>query len=132
MTYAIECAASWAAQLTLDQIPAQVRKVGDLVGIEAPEGGHTVAELYANKGELAGKSVTVRGRVVKFTAAVMGKNWIHIQDGSSETTDLTVTTAAVAKLGDTVVASGVLVVDRDFGAGYRYDIIIEDATVSVE
>lgn len=92
----------------------------------------TVAELHENAKELAGTAVAVRGKVTKFTGGVLGKNWIHIDDGSGGDKDLTVTTDAVAKIGDTVSAKGVLGIDRDFGAGYRYDVIIEDATVTVE
>lgn len=104
----------------------------DLNGILKADGGQTVAELYTGKAELAGQPVVVRGRVIKFTAAVMGKNWIHLQDSSGASGDLTLTTSAVAKVGDLIVVRGNLGVDRDFGAGYRYDIVIEDAAVTVE
>ena len=59
---------------------------------------------------------------------------IHIQDGTGEsgTNDLTVTTSAIVNKGDTVVISGTLVIDRDFGYGYSYEVIIEDADVTVE
>lgn len=104
----------------------------DLSGIAKAPNGQTVAELYAQKSALAGKDVAVRGRVLKFTPAVMGKNWMHVQDGSGSANDLTVSTAARAKIGDLVVVRGKLGTDRDLGAGYRYDIIVEDATVSIE
>jgi hypothetical protein len=98
------------------------------------EGGHTVAELYAGKAELAGKEVSVMGRVVKYNGGIMGKNWLHVKDGSGETgTDnLTVTTAAVVAVGDLVLVQGKVTLDKDFGAGYSYDLIIEDATVTVQ
>jgi hypothetical protein len=111
--------------------PAQI----DLTGIEKAEGGQTIGELYADKADLAGKKVTVRGKVVKFSARIMGKNWLHVRDGSGDaaagTNDLTVTTNVVVKAGDTVLVSGTLAIDRDFGAGYKYDVIIEDAKVTV-
>jgi hypothetical protein len=96
------------------------------------EGGHTVADLYARRTELAGQEVAVTGRVVKFNSGIMGKNWIHLQDGTGQegTNDLTVTTLASAAVGDEVLVKGVLVLDRDLGAGYRYELIIEDASVS--
>jgi hypothetical protein len=98
------------------------------------EGGSTIAELYGRRGELAGKQVTVRGRVVKYTAGVMGYNWLHIQDGTGEqgTNDLTVTTDATAKVGDVVLVRGTAAIDKDFGAGYSYELIVEQATVEVE
>lgn len=94
----------------------------------------TVADIFAQKGSLAGKSVKVRGKVVKFSPEIMGKNWIHLQDGtgSAGNNDLTVTTSGMAKQGDTVVVSGVVVADKDFGYGYKYPVMIEDAAVSVE
>lgn len=64
----------------------------------------------------------------------MGKNWLHLQDGSGVegTNDLTVTTTTTVKVGDVVLVNGVVSVDRDFGYGYSYDVIIEDAEVTVE
>ena len=106
----------------------------DLSGITVAEGGVTIEDMFTKKAELAGKSVSVRGKVVKFTPEIMGKNWIHLQDGTGAegTSDLTVTTSATAKMGDTVTVSGVVVIDKDFGYGYAYDVIIEDAEVTVE
>jgi len=101
----------------------------DLSGINKAEGGLTIAEVYAKKADLSGKAVTVRGKVVKFSPEIMGKNWIHLQDGSGEagSNDLTVTTDVTANLGDTVVISGNLAIDKDFGYGYKYDLILEEA-----
>ncbi len=106
----------------------------DLSNIKKADGGQTVAELFANKAALTGKDVAVRGRVVKFVPEVMGKNWIHVQDGtgSTGTNDLTVSTSATAAVGDTVLVRGKLGADKDLGAGYHYDVIIEDAAVAVE
>jgi hypothetical protein len=106
----------------------------DFSGIKKPVGGKTVAELSAQKGVLSGKEVLVRGKVVKFSPKIMGKNWIHLRDGTGAegANDLTITTMAMAKVGDTVLVSGVVAVDKDFGSGYKYDIIIEDAKVKVE
>jgi hypothetical protein len=106
----------------------------DLSNIKKADGGQTVGELFSKKAALTGKEVAVRGRVVKFTPAVMGKNWIHVQDGtgSSGSNDLTVSTSATAAVGNLVVVRGTLVTDRDLGAGYHYDVIIEDGTVTVE
>jgi hypothetical protein len=103
-------------------------------GIEKVAGGKTVAEIFSGKADLSGKEVAVRGQVVKFSAEIMGKNWIHLQDGTGAegTSDLTVTTTAMVKVGDTVVVTGPVVTDKDFGYGYKYDVIIEDAKVVVE
>jgi hypothetical protein len=94
----------------------------------------TVAEIYGKKSDLSGKPVKVRGKVVKYSAGIMGKNWLHIQDGSGQagSNDLTVTTMESAKPGDTVVVSGNLSVNKDFGYGYKYDVIVEDAKIVKE
>jgi hypothetical protein len=95
--------------------------------------GRTIAEVFAQKAALASKPVAVRGKVTKFNADIMGKNWVHLQDGSGETGhndfDLTVTTSSVAAVGDVVVARGVVRTDQDFGAGYAYAVLVEDATL---
>lgn len=106
----------------------------DLSGIEPAEGGVTVAEVHANKADLAGKEIKFRGKVVKFSPQIMKKNWLHIQDGTGEngTSDLTVTTDAQAEVGDTVLITGVLKTDVDFGYGYKYDVLVEDANVTKE
>ena len=106
----------------------------DFSGIEKPKGGKTIAEIYAKKDDLSGKEVTVRGKVVKFNRNIMGKNWIHLQDGTGDkgANDLTITTSTTAKVGDTVLARGMVTMNKDFGYGYKYDIIIEDATIKIE
>jgi len=106
----------------------------DVSGVKKAAGGQTVADVYGNKAALAGKEIAVRGKVVKFSQQIMGTNWIHVQDGTGAagTNDLTVTTDAVVKAGDTVLVKGVLVADKDFGFGYKYDVIIEKAAVTVE
>ncbi len=108
----------------------------DLSGIAKADGGKTVAEINAGKADLAGKEITLRGKVVKYNAQIMGKNWLHVQDGSGSaadgTNDITITTSTEAKVGDTVLVTGKLTLDKDFGYGYKYALIIEDAKVTVE
>jgi hypothetical protein len=97
------------------------------------ENAYTIGELFAKKGELNDKKVIVRGKVVKVSKMIMGKNWLHLQDGTGEATssthDLVVTTAGEAQKDAVVVVEGTLHADRDFGSGYRYDVIVEDAEV---
>jgi len=106
----------------------------DFSNVKKPAGGKTVEEVVAGKAKLKGNDIVVRGKVVKYNEGVMGKNWLHIRDGSGGegTNDLTVTTATPAKLGDTVLVKGKVSTDRDFGGGYRYAVIVEDAKVTVE
>ena len=67
-------------------------------------------------------------------SGIMGKNWLHVKDGTgtSGTDDLVVTTSVTAKVGDKVLVNGKVSSDKDFGSGYRYDVIIEDAEVTIE
>ena len=108
----------------------------DLTAIKKADGGKTIAEIYAGKADLSGKPVTLRAKVVKFSPQIMGTNWLHLQDGSGDlkagTHDLTVTSNIDVKIGDTVVVTGVLTLDKDFGYGYKYDLIMENADVIVE
>ncbi len=94
--------------------------------------GRTVEELFAQRDSLKDKPVAVQGQVVKVNLGIMGKNWLHLRDGSGQgpTADLTVTTAAKAEVGDVVIARGVLRLDRDFGAGYKYNVVLEDAKLT--
>ena len=100
--------------------------------IQKPEGGKTVAEIWDAKSALSGKPVVVRAKVIKFTPNIMGLNWLHLRDGtgSEGRNDLTVTTKSVVTVGQVVTASGLLSTGKDFGAGYKYDVIMEDATVT--
>lgn len=98
------------------------------------KGGQTVAEVFAKRDALSGKEVLIRGQVVKYNAGIMGRNWVHLQDGSGAagTSDLTVTTSSSAEVGATVLVKGTLALNKDFGAGYAYEVIVEDATVTRE
>jgi hypothetical protein len=102
--------------------------------IEPAEGGISIAELMASKSSYGDKTVRLRGKVVKYNAGIMGKNWIHLQDGTSngEENDITVTTDMSAKVGDVITVEGVIALDKDFGAGYFYEIIMEDAQLLID
>ncbi|HEV2721130.1 MAG TPA: hypothetical protein VG323_14000 [Thermoanaerobaculia bacterium] len=91
----------------------------------------TVAEVWASKGQLKDRQVVVRAKVVKFLPSIMGKNWMHVRDGSGSHAkgddDLAVITDDPAKVGSVVTLTGTVRVDKDFGAGYQYPVIIEGA-----
>jgi len=93
----------------------------------------TVAEITGKPADLKDKPVLLRGKVVKYNPAIMGKNWAHLRDGSGSakdsTNDVLVTTKEEVKLGDIVTVKGVVRTDKDFGAGYTYKVLIEDAAV---
>ncbi|MDZ4749018.1 MAG: hypothetical protein SH808_11050 [Saprospiraceae bacterium] len=99
--------------------------------IEPVPGGITIAELFENRKKYEGKTVRIKGRCVKLNNMIMSRNWIHLQDGSlkDKTVDLTITTTENIPLGAIVAVEGVITLNKDFGAGYKYDIIMEDATL---
>jgi hypothetical protein len=106
----------------------------DFTGLKPAQDGNTVAEIHAASAKLEGKSVKLRGKVVKYNANILGKNWLHIQDGTGSvgSNDLLVTTTGQAKRGDTVLIVGKVALNKDFGSGYKYSLLIEDAKVTVE
>ncbi len=112
--------------------------VQETVDVDVPElePGQNIAWVYANKDSLADQSISLRGKVVKYNSNILGWNYFHIQDGSGAATDgnndLTVTSKATTAVGDTVVVTGTLVLDKDLGAGYVFPVLLEDAAVSTE
>ena len=106
------------------------------VAVAAVEEGKDIAWVYANKADLAGQPVSLRGQIVKYNAGILGWNFLHIQDGSGDaadgSNDLIVTTRAEAAVGQTVVVTGSVILDKDFGAGYSYPVLLEDATLAAE
>lgn len=92
----------------------------------------TVAEVITQAAILKDKPVLVRGKVVKFNSGIMGKNWVHLRDGSGSTADntndLLITSMNEVKIGDVVTVKGTVRTDKDFGSGYAYKVIIEEAT----
>ncbi len=103
------------------------------VNLEKKADEVTVAQVYADRNNYSGKEVEIRGVVVKVNKEVMGKNWIHIQDGTENNGnfDLTVTTTGLAEVNDQITVKGKIILNKDFGYGYKYDVIMEDATVVV-
>ncbi len=108
-----------------------------MMGAAVPAGAgdakvSTVETLYAKKDQLNGTRIQISGKVVKVNNGIMGKNFFHLQDGSGKApaNDLTVTTQDVVKVGDQVTVTGLVTVNRDFGAGYAYPLILEEATVT--
>ncbi len=105
-----------------------------IAGLKQLEDGSTIAEIHRDKESMNGKPVRVRGKVVKFSPGIMKTNWIHIQDGTSYNGlyDLTITTSSIVKVGDQIVVSGALTLNKDFGYGYKYEVLIENADIIVE
>ena len=114
-----------------------IAKAADVKDVKVPKASgpdaRTVAEIVTKRAELKDKTILVRGKVVKYTPEVLGKNWIHLRDGSGSasdnTDDVLVTTKDQARIGDVVVVKGVVHTDRDLGSGYSYKVLIEEATL---
>ena len=112
-------------------------KAADTADVRVPKASganaRTVAEIMTKPADLKDKPVLVRGKIVKYSPGIMGKNWIHLRDGTGsaadKTNDVLVTTTEQAKVGDVITAKGVVRVDKDFGAGYTYKAMVEDATL---
>jgi hypothetical protein len=104
--------------------------------VAALESGQDIAYVYANKDELVGQQVSLRGKVVKYNDGILGWNFIHVQDGSGDaadgSNDLTVTSKATTAVGETVVLTGTIILDKDFGAGYSFPVLMEDASIAPE
>jgi hypothetical protein len=114
--------------------PAQAARDANVSFSGIKKAERTVGDVFAGQSSLGGKEVTVRGKVVKFSPQIMGKNWVHVQDGTGQpgANDLTITTSDSASVGDTVLVTGKVTLKKDFGMGYKYDVIIEDGKVKVE
>jgi len=98
------------------------------------EGAITIEMAFAKAKELDGKPVVLKAKVVKLSKNILGKNWLHVQDGTGsqdkKNFDMTVTTTSAPAVGSIVLIKGVLHADKDIGAGYFYPVIIEDANVT--
>jgi len=89
----------------------------------------SIADLYKTPSEYEGKVIKIKGQVTKFNANILNRNWVHIQDGSefNKKFDLTVTTTDVVNISDIVTFEGKISLNKNFGAGYKYEIIMEKA-----
>lgn len=114
--------------------PADNSVQAEVIKVAKADGGYSVEELYAKKDELQGKAVTLQAKVVKVSKNIMGKDWIHLQDGSGvvgSTNDLTVTGLnTTVAVGDIVTAKGTLNTDVDLGYGYFFPVIMQESTFS--
>jgi hypothetical protein len=102
--------------------------------VQKAEGGVTIAELYAKRTSFDGKSVKIRGEVIKFSKDIMKKNWVHLQDGTKDGNnyDLTITTRDTVRAGEVVMFEGVIRLNKDFGYEYTYELIMEDAALRIK
>jgi len=122
--------------LFASEITSQKTKLADIkpnimTSQYAQKGTITIAELFKNRKKYATKSITIRGKVRKTSAGIMKRNWVHIDDGSrfENMDDIVFTsTGTLPNVGDTVSATGIVAIDKDFGYGYFYPVIVEKSS----
>ncbi|KXX70949.1 hypothetical protein [Flammeovirga sp. SJP92] len=119
----------------------QAQKVNKTVKKSAPQGspqvkdidkapnGIRIAELFNNMNDYSNKEVIIKGQVVKVNNGVMNVNFVHLQDGTigNGQYDITVTTDDNFSVGEVVTIKGNVILNKDFGAGYTYDVLVEKA-----
>jgi hypothetical protein len=109
----------------------QVKPVKADITIAPCEGCITISKLLAEKKSFSGKTIKVTGQVTKFLPQIMGKNWIHLQDGTEFEGgfDLTITTDKQVNVGDKITFEGKITLDKDFGYGYFYAVLMEEGKI---
>lgn len=127
-------AATDGAQMPNTESPSRRQPVTkmDNLKVEKASGGITIEELYGNPEQFAGKKIKVRGLIGKLSKEIMKRNWMHIQDGTGNGTnfDLTVTSADIVTEGNIATFEGIIALKKDFGSGYFYEVIMEEAVPS--
>ena len=93
------------------------------------EGSMSIKEVIEQASALEGKEVQLTGECTKLNANIMGRNWIHLKDGSKDDYDFVVTSDQAIPEGHIVTIKGIVSLNRDFGSGYRYDLLIENASL---
>ena len=125
------------AGMDLSAAHAGLPKAREMPDVQVPKAvgpnAQTVAEIVTKGAALKDKPVLVRGKIVRYNPGILDRNWIHLRDGSGSaadgSNDVLVTTASQAKAGDVVTVKGVVRINKDFGAGYSYKVLIEEATL---
>jgi len=131
---------AWAAEAAAKELPAghpAIQRAADLGEIKVAKASgpnaKTVEEIINQRAQLKDKPVVVRGKVVKFNAGIMGRNWLHLRDGTGAedkgSNDILITTQDDAQFGEVVTVSGTVRIDKDFGSGYFYNVLVEDASI---
>jgi len=109
----------------------KVQEKKPIIDVDIAPDGIRIAELMKNRDNYANKKIIIRGQVVKINAGIMDRNWVHLKDGTSHSgkSDLTFTTQEVVKVGDVVTFEGTVALEKEYGAGYIYPLIVENAVL---
>lgn len=113
-------------------ILAGALSIGASMAFAAEPETRTVAAVHKDRAALVGKEVSVKGKVVKVNNGIMGRNFVHVQDGSGDqsSNNLIITSKQTAAVGDNVIITGKVVLNRDFGSGYSYPLLIEESAIT--
>ena len=116
---------------SLHQMDKKVVELKDTIKVDPAPGGITIGDLYKNQTAYANKKVIVRGQVVKVNNNIMDRNWVHLKDGTSNEgkSDLTITTLKEVKVGAIVTLEGIVALNKEYGAGYVYPLIVEGVII---
>lgn len=93
------------------------------------DGSMKISELLKDPKKYEGQTVQISGKCVKINLNIMKRNWIHIQDGTRNDYDLIITSDTFVPEGDIITIRAVVVLNKDFGAGYRYEVILENGVL---
>lgn len=93
------------------------------------KGSVKIADIVANPKKFEGKTVQISGKCVKINPGIMERNWIHLQDGSKDNYDFIVTSDIFIAEGTIVTMRALVALNRDYGSGYKYDLILENGTL---
>jgi len=118
-------AANHGAEQTTTMSQVKEKASIETTPIQQVEGSIKISELVNNKAKYKGKEVQITGKCTKLNPNIMGRNWIHLKDGSMDEFDLVITSDQPVPEGHVVTMKGIVILDKDFGAGYKYDLIIE-------
>lgn len=107
------------------------KEITSTVKVEKAPNGIRIAELFENPKRYQSKQVIIKGQVVKVNNGIMGVNFVHLQDGTKVKGeyDITITSIDKFKIGDVVTIKGTVILNKDFGAGYIYDVLVENAVI---
>lgn len=116
----------WFVSGVTESAPNQKTNIEQKTVVSSDASKVLIGDLLAHKKKFEGQTVTIQGKVIKYNAEIMGVNWLHVQDESG-TAEITVTSTNSSKVGSMVICTGKVILNKDFGAGYKYDILIEQA-----
>ena len=117
------------ASTTSDNTQTEEKKAATTPRKIDKEGSVKIADIISNPEKYDGKTIQVSGECVKINPNIMGRNWVHLKDGSLDDYDFVITTDAAIPEGHVITMTGTVVLNKDFGAGYKYDVIIEDGAI---